>query len=169
MYQAQTRPAPQVMFYIMPEQSDPLTKPDVALNCQDYHLQACLQAAFYYRQKQRVFVFTDNQDSSHIIDELLWSFDPESFVPHNLIGEGPKGGAPVEIGHSPSRSRRPVLINLASQVPNFAGNYQTIIDFVPSDEALKQLARDRFRHYKQLGFIVETQQASEINTHAQPV
>ena len=94
---------------------------------------------------------------------------PREFCSSQPDWRGTKGGAPVEIGHSPSRSRRPVLINLASQVPNFAGNYQTIIDFVPSDEALKQLARDRFRHYKQLGFIVETQQASENQTHAQPV
>ncbi len=140
----------QVMFYIMP---------DEALDEKALHMQVCWQAANHYRNNQRVFIYTENQAVAHQIDELLWSFDADSFIPHNLVGEGPKNGAAVEISWQAPTSRRPVLINLSSNVPNFSGQFSHIIDFVPGDESLKQQARDRFRACRQWGFNVETQTA----------
>ncbi len=131
--------------------------PDDATDEGAHLVQACLQAAHYFRHNQRVFIYTQNQADAHQIDELLWSFDPDSFIPHNLIGEGPKNGAAVEISWQKPTSRRPVLINLTSQVPDFAGQFSQIIDFVPANEALKQQARDRFRTCRQWGFQVDTQ------------
>jgi len=121
---------------------------------------ACLQAAYFYRQKQKVFIYSQNQEKAHDIDEMLWAFDANSFVPHNLHGEGPSYGSPVEISWQPPTGRRPVLINLTDTVPNFANNFSQIIDFVPSDETLKQLARERFKAYRQLGFEVGNQAVS---------
>ena len=88
---------------------------------------------------------------------MLWAFDSDSFVPHNLVGEGPKHGAIVEIGYHAPQGRRPVLINLTSTVPNFANQFNFIVDFVPSDEALKQQARGRFKTCRQWGFQVNSQ------------
>ena len=47
---------------------------------------------------------------------------------------------------------------------HFANQFSQIIDFVPSDETLKQQARDRFRDCRQRGFQVDTQQVSEQNS-----
>ena len=138
-----------VMFYMLDEQQG--DKIDLVM------LNACFQAAHYYRQNQRVFIYCQDQNQAHQIDELLWSFDPDSFVPHNLPGEGPKSGAPVEISWQSPTNRRPILVNLTSTVPNFAQNYSQIIDFVPHNESLKQLARERYKHYRQQGFNVENQ------------
>ena len=120
---------------------------------------ACIQAAKCYRRNQRVFIYTQDQQQAQAIDEMLWGFDADSFVPHNLIGEGPKGGAAVEISWQVPTNRRAVLINLTSTVPNFANQFSQIIDFVPADEEKKQQARDRFRNCRQWGFQVETQPA----------
>lgn len=120
-----------------------------------YH--ACLQASHFYRQNQRVFIYTQNKQSAEHIDELLWAFDSDSFVPHNLSGEGPKQGSAVEISEQPIKGRRPVLINLTPTVPNFANQFQFIVDFVPTDESLKQQARERFKAYRQWGFKVDNQ------------
>lgn len=133
-----------VMFYILE---------DEALSLSHY---ACLQAAHFYRQKQKVFIYTQDQHQAHTIDEQLWSFDADSFVPHNLKGEGPHYGSAVEISWQNPTDRRPVLINLSQTVPNFANKFAHIVDFVPTDEVLKQQARDRFRTCRQLGFTVDT-------------
>ena len=93
---------------------------------------------------------------AHEIDELLWAFDPQSFVPHNLVGEGIKQGSAIEIGHLAPQNRRPVHINLSKHVPNFVNQYQQIIDFVPTDESLKQAARERFKQYRAQGFALNT-------------
>jgi DNA polymerase-3 subunit chi len=144
----------QVMFYILPEDDKAETSAE-KINSAVYH--ACLQASYFYRQNQRVFIFTQDKDLAELVDETLWAFDADSFVPHNLAGEGPKQGAAVEISHNPPHSRRAVLINLSTSVPNFANQFSYIVDFVPSDETLKQLARERFKLCRQWGFTVNNQ------------
>jgi DNA polymerase-3 subunit chi len=121
----------------------------------EYH--ACKQAAYFYRQNKKVFIYCKNQEHAHDIDEILWAFDANSFVPHNLTGEGPSYGSAVEIGWQVPNGRRPVLINLTDTVPAFSSQFSSIIDFVPSDETLKQKARERFKQCRQLGFGVHNQ------------
>lgn len=144
----------QVMFYLL-ESENTATNNDGKQNSLFHH--ACMQASYFYRQKQKVFIYTENQNSAHDIDEMLWAFDPDSFVPHNLAGEGPSYGSAVEISWNQPTGRRPVLINLTRTVPDFAQQFTHIIDFVPTDETLKQQARDRFRAYRQLGCTVDNQ------------
>ena len=155
----------QAMFYSIEQQSKV-----AGVTEEQLHLHyACLQAAYFYRQNQRVFIYTPDQQSAHDIDEMLWAFDPDSFVPHNLIGEGPKQGAAVEISWQVPSNRRAVLINLTSEVPNFANQFTHLIDFVPSDETQKQQARNRFRTCRQWGFNVAHQIATTqqtINTNS---
>ena len=150
----------QAMFYSIEQQSKVTGVTEEQLHL--YY--ACLQAAYFYRQNMRVFIYTPDQQNAHDIDEMLWAFDPDSFVPHNLIGEGPKQGAAVEISWQPPKNRRAVLINLTREVPNFANQYSHLIDFVPADDTLKEQARNRFRTCRQWGFNVEHQVASAAQT-----
>ena len=146
----------QVMFYLLnDEKKHDVNDNNVDTNSAFYH--ACLQASYFYRQNQRVFIYTQDQQSAEQIDELLWAFDSDSFVPHNLSGEGPKQGAAVEISSQAPLGRRPVLINLTSTVPTFANQFKFIVDFVPTDETLKQQARERFKTCRQWGFHVDNQ------------
>jgi len=154
-----------VMFYVLAEQANTdNSSADEATDNTPNALthQVCMQAAYFYRSNQKVYIYTKDQSQAHNIDEMLWAFEPESFVAHNLVGEGPRGGSPVEISWQNPTSRRPVLINLTDTVPNFANQFSTVIDFVPTDETLKQQARDRYRTCKQWGFLVESQPAPAL-------
>ncbi len=146
----------QVMFYLLDDGASETAEIDTCSAL--YH--ACLQASYFYRQNQRVYIYTKDKQHAEQIDEMLWAFDSDSFVPHNLVGEGPKQGAMVEIGYQAPQGRRPVLINLTSTVPNFANQFNYIVDFVPSDETLKQQARERFKTCRQWGFHVDNQAAT---------
>lgn len=150
----------QVMFYLLPDNS---AEEDATTHL----FQACLQASICYRNNQRVYIHTNDQTSAHAIDEMLWGFEPNSFIPHNLAGEGPTQGSPVEIGFQIPKNRRPTLINLASQIPHFANNYSHIIDFVPAETNLKQAARERFKQYRQAGFHIDTQAIEQKSTDQQ--
>ncbi len=57
----------------------------------------CDIAAERWRNGKRVLIACEDEQQAIRLDEALWSRPPESFVPHNLAGEGPRGGAPVEI------------------------------------------------------------------------
>jgi DNA polymerase-3 subunit chi len=147
----------QVMFYLLNENSNDDAEP----NNGSASYQACLQASHFYRQNQKVFIYTQDQDQAHSVDELLWAFEPQSFVPHNLQGEGASYGSAVEISWQAPTGRRPVLINLTNTVPSFANKFSLIVDFVPTDEILKQQARERFRTCRQLNFQVSSQAVVE--------
>ncbi|WP_372762099.1 DNA polymerase III subunit chi [Pseudoalteromonas sp.] len=138
-------------FYVLQQQDESQAKADA-------HFSLAAQiAGEQYRLGQRVFIFVDSETSAYAIDEILWAFDPDSFVPHNLQGEGPKGGAPVEIGSTPPVGNRKVLINLANNLPDFIRRFNQVFDFVPVEPAAKQAARERFKKLRQLGANITTQ------------
>ncbi|MDC0603385.1 DNA polymerase III subunit chi [Aliiglaciecola sp.] len=143
-----------VTFYIL-EQQD---------NEQPQHwLLACQLAKECFRKKQRCIVRCADQQSAEAFDELLWQRPLDAFVPHNMTGEGPKGGAAVEISWQDANTGpRPVLINLLDEMPNDASRFRQIFDFVPSEESAKQQARERYKHYRAAGLNMQTLPASSI-------
>ena len=120
---------------------------------------ACQLTYDYYKNNQLIYIHCQNKQQAFAVDEMLWQFEPDSFVPHNLKGEGPAFGAPVEIGFDQSgpNKNRQVLINLADQCPSFAVNFGHIIDFVASDDAMKAIARERYKQYRTMGIKLATQ------------
>ncbi|GKX62816.1 DNA polymerase III subunit chi [Pragia fontium] len=119
---------------------------------------ACTVAAERWRAGKRVLIACDTQQQAEQLDEALWQRDTEQFVPHNLAGEGPKYGAPVELCWPGKRSNAPrdLLINLQVQFPDFATAFYEVIDFVPHEDTLKQLARERYKIYRSVGFNLST-------------
>lgn len=119
---------------------------------------ACHIAAERWRMGKRVLIACETQQQAEQLDEALWKQDTEQFVPHNLAGEGPKYGAPVELCWPGKRSNAPrdLLINLQIQFPDFATAFYEVIDFVPHEDSLKQLARERYKVYRSVGFNLST-------------
>ncbi|MAK71953.1 MAG: DNA polymerase III subunit chi [Idiomarinaceae bacterium] len=121
----------------------------------------CDTIADLFRQHKKVRVFARSQQQAEQIDELLWQRPADSFIPHNLVGEGPANGVPVEIvwPEADNIARRPgyVLFNLAEQVPAQAQQSHTIFDIVPADEEQKAIARERYKHYRASGCQLTTE------------
>ena len=64
------------------------------LNSQDVQSRqqfACRLAEKAVRQGNKVMIATGNEAESRELDQLLWSFRPESFVPHVILGAGLTG------------------------------------------------------------------------------
>ncbi|WP_026957858.1 DNA polymerase III subunit chi [Aliagarivorans taiwanensis] len=136
-------------FYIMPD--------SVHADSEALYHHACELIASHYQQGARIYVLAPDQAAAERIDEQLWQFEASQFVPHNLSGEGPRGGAPVEIGWQAPTQRRQILVNLCPEAPEFARQYQLTIDFVPADDDGKAAARERYRVYRQHGLNLETE------------
>ena len=137
-------------FYLLSEADD--------AGLEAVHQLACKLAEQNYRQKLSIYIHCGSRTQAFDIDETLWQFEPASFVPHNLKGEGLGDSSPVEIGFDQvgPETNRHLLINLAEQAPSFASKFGKIIDFVPADETLKAIARERFRQYKAMGVSLDT-------------
>jgi DNA polymerase-3 subunit chi len=119
---------------------------------------ACQIAAERYRIGQRVLIACEDQQQAQRLDEALWQREPHHFVPHNLAGEGPRFGAPVELCWPEKRGNAPrdLLISLLPQFADFATAFHEVVDFVPYAEPLKQLARERYKAYRSVGFHLTT-------------
>lgn len=128
------------------------------LSDENHLLFTCRLLEKNYKQKRRMYIHTDNQKKAHDIDELLWTYRDDSFLPHHLYNEGPDNPPPIQIGfnYTPEK-HRDILINLSETVPEFYSQFACVFEVVPSDAVLQQAARVRYRHYQT--------QKNEIVTH----
>ncbi|HBP96848.1 MAG TPA: DNA polymerase III subunit chi, partial [Pantoea agglomerans] len=115
-----------------------------------------------WRGGKRVLSDCEAEQQAISLDEALWQRPANAFVLHNLAGEGPRYGAPVELAWPQRRgsSPRELLISMLPHFADFATAFHEVIDFVPYEDTLKQLARDRYKAYRSVGF--------QLNTAAPP-
>jgi DNA polymerase-3 subunit chi len=108
------------------------------------------------------------QDLLRPLDDALWTFSAEDFIPHAVCGIAPPAqwqraavvlsdGAMPEPGAGVS-----VLVNLQPAVPNGFEGFQRLIEVVPEDDALKAAARQRWRHYTGLGYTIERHDVAQL-------
>lgn len=118
----------------------------------------CELSALYWRQGKRLLIACEDEQQAFRLDEAMWQNPPAAFLPHNLAGEGPKYGAPIELAWPQKRGNSPrdILISLLPCVADFATAFYEVIDFVPYEESLKQMARDRYKAYRRVGFHLNT-------------
>ena len=106
---------------------------------------------------QQVHVRTASPDAAAMLDELMWSYPEDRFVPHALA-EAPEATdtpdtreAPVRIGHAePDPGADQVLVNLAEDVPEFFGRFERVAEVVTAPE--RAAGRTRYRHYRERGY-----------------
>lgn len=119
---------------------------------------SCDLALKKWREGKRVLIACENYVQAKKLDNALWIKEPFSFIPHNLFGSGPSQGAPVEINWIGSCFSKPrdVLISLLTYYADFSSDFNEIIEFIPYEEELKQLARNRYKVYRSIGFRLST-------------
>jgi DNA polymerase-3 subunit chi len=121
-------------------------------------LLACRLLEKAYRSEHRIFVYCENKQDAMLIDELLWTYKDDSFIPHNLEGEGPEPPPAVQIGYSasPPRGFNDILLNMATTIPPFYSRFRRIIEIVGADEQAKEISRNHYREYRAQGFELHT-------------
>lgn len=140
-----------VTFYLLPA-----CPPADALAVQEALV--CDLAGSLWRQDHRLLIACENQVQAYRLDEALWQRPLHRFVPHALAGENLRNKAPIEIHwpEQPLSSGRTLLIALLPHWVEFSSRFTQVIDFVPNEQALKQLARQRYHAYRQAGFQLTT-------------
>ncbi len=120
---------------------------------------ACKLLEKAYHRGHRIFVICEDQQDAHQLDELLWTYKDDSFIPHNLQGEGPEPPPAVQIGYQQEpRGFDDILMNMSSSIPIFHQKFNRLIEIIGFDEPSKEAARLRFREYRKLGYEIHTHQ-----------
>lgn len=117
----------------------------------------CRLADIAYRRGQRVYIYAQSKDQARVLNDLLWTFQAGSFIPHDLHPSEIPADTPVLIGHDgvPDKGHE-VLINLAEAIPTFFSRFDRVAEVVNQDEAIRQAGRQRFRFYRDRGYALET-------------
>jgi DNA polymerase III subunit chi len=92
------------------------------------------------------------------LDRALWTFAPTEFVPHCLADAAPNMLAASPVVLSPTLNHRAldgwhrhVLLNLSVDVPEGFDAFQRVIEVVSQDSTDRAQARQRWKHYVQIG------------------
>ncbi|MFC3909522.1 DNA polymerase III subunit chi [Legionella dresdenensis] len=121
-------------------------------------LLACRLLEKAYLRGHRVFVFCNNKEQAELLDELLWTFREDSFIPHNLQGEGPEPPPPIQIGYQGEpRGFNDILLNLSDTIPDFFKRFKRVMEIVGNDDDAKAISRTHYREYKN--------QQCDLHTH----
>ncbi len=109
-----------------------------------------------------ILVVVDTQEEAHELDDLLWSFKPESFIAHQIIGGDEE--AKVEItfndaaGAAEAGEHHDVLINLSSKIPEYFSRFARLAEIVIQEPKILENTREHYRFYKQRGYPITQHQ-----------
>ena len=138
---------PRIDFYVLP---------DAAENGRA--LLACRLADKAYSLGLGVYLLATSEAQAAALDDLLWTFRQDSFVPHEryplLAGSE---GSPVLIGAAPpAEVNAQVLINCTDSFPEGFERFERVVELV--DQRIEVLAqsRERFKQYRERGFTPES-------------
>jgi DNA polymerase-3 subunit chi len=85
------------------------------------------------------------------LDDLLWSFDPDAYVPHQIVGaDEDEDEVPVLIA-APEHDvpLRPLVLNLReAAVPE---GFERVLEVVPADDSARGPLRERWKQYQSRG------------------
>lgn len=122
---------------------------------------ACHLLEKLYLEQKKIYVHLPTEEEAKRFDALLWTYRDDSFVPHQLSNATEMNPAPIEIGYGIDYGQAPihqhdVLINLTNEILPFSWEFNTIIEIVFAEPLMQQLARERYRQYRDKGCEIET-------------
>jgi DNA polymerase-3 subunit chi len=110
---------------------------------------ACKLAEKAYLAAQTVLVWHTDPAELRAFDEMLWTFNDGSFVPHEML---PSGDSPVllSLGTAPS-ANVDIVINLGPELPTCLSQTRRVAEIIDGDDTRRRAGRARFKAYRELG------------------
>ena len=114
-------------------------------------LLVCELAKRAFAAQQPTLILARDHAQAEALDELLWAFDADAFIPHQLAGDDDDADTAVLIvPPGVDTPDRPLVINLRETCA--AGDCQRVLEVVAADPAERDGSRERWREYQRRGF-----------------
>ena len=104
-----------------------------------------------YRQGCCIYIHAESAKQAEELDELLWTFRADRFIPHALLESGAQAPVHIGCGDDPGE-HQDVMINLSGGIPHFFSRFERVTEIVPQDAGKRSKARSNFRFYKDRGY-----------------
>ena len=125
---------------------------------------ACRLAAQAYLQNSRVVIWSGGDAEARACDELLWTFDDRTFVPHRISRDAELSdrGTPVHVTVAlDGVDDADLLVNLADRLPDGLSRFARVAEIIDADESRRRLGRERFKAYREQKLPLETRQCRD--------
>jgi DNA polymerase-3 subunit chi len=120
---------------------------------EDPLLLVCELARKAFDSGQPTLILARSFDQAEQLDEKLWEFDADAFIPHQIVGDDDDDITPVLIAAPESKpADRALVINLRDECA--PGLFERVLEVVPADEDQRLGSRKRWATYKAAGFEV---------------
>jgi DNA polymerase-3 subunit chi len=114
-------------------------------------LLVCELARKAYETGSHALILARDMEQAESIDDALWAFDPDAYVPHQIAGGEDDDETPVLIAAPDSDAAgRTLIINLRDAA--VALPCERVLEVVPADESAREPLRLRWKEYQARGF-----------------
>jgi len=139
-----------------------MTKIDFYYHVENKFQTACSLSAKAYARGMKVLAFCADAEASQKFSRMLWTAPALSFIPHFTADDKLAPVTPVIVDHAGANPiHDDVLINLRTERPPFFSRFQRLVEIVTLDEEDRELARDRFKFYRDRGYAIENHDLSK--------
>jgi DNA polymerase-3 subunit chi len=124
---------------------------------------ACRLTEKAYLKDLKIVIVSDTLADAQALDELLWTFNERSFIPHKvcLDEQSVDPATAVHLSVETALPGADLLVNLAQRLPPQFQRYSRIAEVIDADEERRRLGRERFKAYRDLKLPLETHQIDE--------
>jgi len=125
---------------------------------------ACRLIEKAYLRDLRVVVLSESGTDAKAVDDLLWTFNDRSFVPHQLCHDEQSidPDTPVRVTCAlEGAGTADLLVNLSDRLPPGLERFARIAEIIDAEPERRRLGRERFRSYRELKVALETHQLND--------
>ncbi|PCK07328.1 MAG: DNA polymerase III subunit chi [Alteromonadaceae bacterium] len=120
---------------------------------------ACRLIDKVVRQGHKVILNEEQATDSADMDQRLWAFKPESFIPHVVAGDANTQNAAVVLVNTQNTGEdtelhEDVLINLAMKPPSNFARFQRLVEIVVQEPEILAATRKNYAIYKSQGYTI---------------
>ena len=119
---------------------------------------ACALAEHAWRKGERVWLTAGDNAQAEYVDQALWTFREDSFVPHERLTDATSTETPVLIAlHEQLSQLAPgVVINLAAEPVRACDAASRVVEVLAASDDARAEGRTRYRQYRDAGCELDT-------------
>lgn len=125
-------------------------------------IQVCAQwITQAWRNEDRILVFSPRGDWADRLGRQLWIQPATGFTPHCRFDDPLAAETPVLLtDRLDGVELDGCLVNLSDELPPGYSHFSKLVEIVDQEESVKHPARERFKHYREQGFTLQSQDVS---------
>ena len=115
----------------------------------------CELARKAYEANLWTLVLARDAAQAEALDDLLWAFDENAFIPHQIAGSDDEDDLTPVLIVTPDTdiALRPLVINLRDAPVE--GDFERVLEVVPADDSARGPLRERWKQYQARGLVVK--------------